>query len=192
MHLQLCPAPKPRTRILVVAFLFPGPDDDKINQMVAKLSFYPCCHVELVFEDQMAFSIFKGSNLFFKQRSFSNPEYQLILLFVSPSEYDAVYSFCQQAHSSEVGFTDAGIVAAYAQPCPIFNTRPSFELGYTFCSKIVTEALQMGNVPEVEHLVPCMTTPSTLFSALKDSRRVVSHTVPYKCQQLMQVGRVFR
>ena len=192
MHLQLCPAPKPQTRILVVAFLFPGPDDDGFNQFVAKISRNKCCHVELVFEDQMAFSIFKGSNLFFRPRSFSNPEYQLISLYVSPSEYAAVYSFCQQAHSSEVGFTDMGMVAAYAQPCPIFNTRPSFELGYTFCSKIVTEALQMGGVEEAEHLVPCMTTPSTLFSALKDSRRVVSHPVPYKCQQQKESGRVFR
>ena len=188
MHLQLCP--KPQTRILMVAFLFPGPGDDPFNRFVARVSRNKCCHVELVFEDQMAFSIFKGSNLFFRPRSFSNPEYQLVSLYVTPSEYAAVYAFCKQAHSSDVAFTDAGMVAAYMQPCPVFNTRPSFELGYTFCSKIVTEALQMGGVAEVEHLVPCMTTPSTLYSALKDSRRIVHHTVPYKCQQLMEVGRV--
>jgi hypothetical protein len=191
MRLELC-RPRPQSRILTVAFLFPGPDEeDWVNRMVARLSRVKCCHVELVLEDQMAFSIFKGEKLFFKPRTFANPDYQLLSLFVSQAEYSAVYSFCQQAHGSEVGFTDVGMVAAYAQPCPMVNTRPSLELGYTFCSKIVTEALQAGGVAEVEHLCPCTTTPSTLYSALRESPRLVGHTVPFKCKRMCEVGSVF-
>lgn len=191
MRLQLCPAPPMRSRILTIAFLFPGPDDDRFNRFVARVSKNKCCHVELVFEDDMAFSIFKGSNLFFKPRSFSNPQYQLVSLFVTPTEYTAAYNFCKMAHSHEIGFTDVGMVAAYLQLCPLINTRPTFEVGYTFCSKVVTEAMQIAGVPEVEHLVPCMTTPSTLFDALFDSPRKVHHSLPYKCRQLQEVGSLF-
>lgn len=191
MYLQLCPPPQARSRILTAAFLFPGPYDPPFNQFVAKVSKNKCCHVELVFEDEMAFSIFKGSNLFFKPRSFSNPEYQLISLFVTPAEYTAAYSFCKMAHSHEIGFTDVGMVAAYLQQCPVINTAPTYEAGYTFCSKVVTEAMQVGGVSEVEHLVPCMTTPSSLYDALSGSPRKVHHTVPFKCRQLREVGAVF-
>lgn len=191
MRLELC-RPKPQSCILTVAFLFPGPEDeDWVNRLVAKVSRVKCCHAELVFDDQMAFSIFKGENVFFRKRTFANPEYQLLSLFVSQAEYSAAYRFCEQAHTRDVGFTDVGMVAAYAQPCPMVNTRPSYELGYTFCSKIVTEALQAGGVEEVEHLCPCTTTPSTLYCALRESRRLVGHTVPYKCQRMLEVGSVF-
>jgi len=91
-------------------------------------------------------------------------------------------------------FTDIGMLSAYFQPqtCPIINTSPSIDLGYTFCSKIVTEALQYASIPEVEHLIPCTTTPSSLYDTLKDSPRKLLNSVPYKREQLRNSGIIIK
>ena len=187
-QLSLCAA---RTRILTIAFLFPeSADNDWFNLLVAKVSQHGCCHVELVFEDDMSFSIFANSKLFFKPRTFANPEYKLVSLSVSNMEYMAAYSYCAAAMSHEITFNELGIYAAYLQPCPMLYTRPSVETGHTFCSKIVTEALQAGGLPEAEYLEPCRTTPSVLYEALHASGRRVHHSVTFKMEQLRQVGAV--
>ena len=186
-------------RILTVAFLFPDLSkpwlamsaDERFNAIVARACRFPCCHVELVFEDGMAFSIFSRSRLFFRQRSFANPEYRLISLRVPRAEYQAAYAFCAAAMTHEIGFNEIGIYAAYLQLCPVLYTQPSTEAGHTFCSKVVTEAMQAAGTPEAEPLVPCTTTPSMLYGALAESRRKIHHTVTYKCEQLRQVGCVF-
>jgi hypothetical protein len=157
---------------------------------VAEISKHKTCHVELVFEDDMAFSIFAGSNLFFKQRSFSNPDYVLIPLSISNAEYTNIYNFCQSAATHDIGFTDFGMVFSYFQPkhCPFINTAPSMQVGRTFCSKIVAEALQFAGTPEVEHLIPCTTTPSCLYESFKDSPRKIMSSVGYRMEQLRQIG----
>lgn len=178
-------------RILTLAFLRPGPEEkDWVNRLVSKVSRHGISHVELVFEDNMAFSIFAGQSVFFKYRTFSNPDYELISISVSQGEYASAYAFCQQAVGHNLGFTDVGMVACYFQPrgCPCINTGASVYVGYTFCSKIVTEALDFASVPEVEGLTPCATTPSCLFDAVCDSDRKVLSSVPYKRDQLQQVG----
>ena len=185
------PPPPARHRILTMAFLFPnGNDSLSLNTLVAGVSKFKTCHVEMVFEDDMAFSIFAGSTLFFKHRSFSNPDYSLISISVPPVEYSALYEFCQSAITHELGFTDVGMVLSVMQPtrCPIFNTGPSVQIGFTFCSKIIAEALQFAGTPEVEHLIPCTTTPSCLYGAFVDSPRKILSSVGYKRQQLRRVG----
>jgi len=177
-------------RTLKLAFLTPTDQDPQFNRVVARISKHPTCHVELVFEDGMAFSIFKGSKLFFKQRSFSNPDYKLLSLSVSNGEYQSAYAFCSQAVKQEMDFTDCGMLGAYFQfpSCPLFCNAPSSSTGCTFCSKIVTEALQFAGVGEVQHLHPCTTSPSNLFEALKESDRIVVDTVPFKQNQLFMMG----
>ena len=189
-----CIAPLPRQRIITLAFLFPSErDDSRLNKLVARFSKYKTCHVELVFEDDMAFSIFAGTNAFFKQRTFSNPDYSLVSVSVSHLEYSSLYTFCQSAVTHELSFSDFGMVLCYAQPrqCPIFNTAPSMETGSTFCSKIVTEALLFAETPEAEHLIPCTTSPSCLYEAFKDSPRRIISSSGYRQQQLRSVGVVW-
>ncbi len=174
-----------------MAFLFPnGKENPRLNKVVAALSEFKTCHVELVFEDDMAFSIFAGSNVFFKQRSFSNPDYSLISLSISNAEYNSIYNFCQSVVTHDLGFSDMGMVFSYMQPrnCPFYNTAPSVQVGHTFCSKIVTEALQFAGTPEVEHLIPCTTTPSCLYKVFKDSPRKILSSVSYKQEQLRHSG----
>ncbi len=177
-------------RMLTLAFVRPGPDDPIFNRLVARMCKHGICHTELVFEDNMAFSIFAGQEVFFRPRTLSNPEYELVTLAVSHAEYISAYSFCKQAMGSRIGFTDAGMLAAYFQPkgCPCINTGSSLVAGHTFCSKIVTEALQFAGVREAEALAPCTTTPSCLYEAVKDSQRKLLSSVPYKREQLKNSG----
>ena len=177
-------------RMLTLAFVRPEAKDPTFNKIVASMCKHGICHAEIVFEDNMAFSIFAGQSVFFRPRTLSNPGYELITLSVSPSEYNNTYCFCKQAAEHDIGFTDTGMLAAYFQPkgCPFINTGSSLDSGYTFCSKIVTEALQFAGVHEVENLNPCTTTPSCLYEAVKDSQRKLLSTVPYKCEQLRLSG----
>lgn len=180
-----------RHRILTVAFLFPDSRyNPLLNTLVARISKHKTCHVELVFEDDMAFSIFAGSNLFFKQRTFNNPDYVLIPLSIPNAEYATLYNFCQSVVTHDICFTDVGMVFSYLQPkhCPFINTAPSMQLGQTFCSKIVAEALQFAGTPEVEHLIPCTTTPSCLYDAFKDSPRKIMSSVGSRRDKLRQIG----
>ena len=175
--------------ILTAAFLFPEADDnDLFNLFVAKISRNGCCHVELVFEDDMAFSIFSKSNLFFRRRSFANPEYRLVSLNVSSDQYSKAYNFCTDAVKHDIAFNEIGIYTAYMQPCPMFYTGSSRDEGITFCSKIVTEALQAAGINEVDDLTPCTTTPSTLYTALNYSERKIGHSLSYKREQLRTSG----
>lgn len=177
-------------RVLTLAFLRPGPDDAAVNRLVATVCKHGICHTELVFEDNKAFSIFAGQKVFFKERTFSNPEYELISLAVSPIEYASAYNFCKQAKDYDLGFTDVGMIASFLQPraCPCIYTNSSLYTGHTFCSKIVTEALQFAGVGEVDHLIPCTTTPSCLYEAVKDSQRKLLCSVPFKRSQLLSFG----
>ena len=177
-------------RVLTLAFLRPGPNDPPFNHLVAQMCKNGICHAELMFEDNTAFSIFAGQQVFFKHRTLSNPDYELVSLSVSQAEYSSAYSFCQQAANSELIFTEVGMLASYLQPkaCPFIHTASSLYIGSTFCSKIVTEALKFSEVREVEHLNPCTTTPSCLYEAVKDSQRKLLCSVPYKCDQLRRVG----
>lgn len=190
--IALTPRPPPvGHRVIILAFLFPGQDEkSRLNRMVARVSQHATCHVELVFEDDMAFSIFAGETVFFKRRTFANPCYSLLSVSVTQAEYSSLYSFCQAAATQEIGFTDVGMVMSYLQPtyCPVFYTTPSSESGLTFCSKIVAEALQFGGVPEVDHLVPCTTTPSCLYAAFLESPRRILSSVGHRRERLRQKG----
>jgi len=181
-------------RILTLAFLRPGPEEtDWVNRLVSRVSKHGISHVELVFEDDMAFSIFAGQNLYFKPRTFANPDYELISLSVSHEEYVGAYSYCKQASAYQIGFTDVGMVACYFQPrtCPCINTGSSVYVGYTFCSKAITEALDYAGVHEVEGLTPCTTSPALLYDAVIDSNRKTICSVPYK-RELMHTMGVWR
>lgn len=188
MSRPITPGRAPRQRILTLAFLCPTEEDDFLNRLVARMSRRKVCHVELVFEDSMAFSIFAGSDVYFRQRSFSNPDYILISITVPEPEYLGIYSFCRSAVTHGIKFSDFAMFASYLQPkgCPFLNTAESAVAGRTFCSKIVTEALQFGGNGEAEHLIPCTTTPSCLYEAFEDSPRRVLNSVPYKREQLRQ------
>jgi hypothetical protein len=169
---------------LTLAFLKPTPQDPLVNRVTAGISRHPMCHVELFFETiNQCFSIVYGEVAGFRTKNLSNPNYTLVSLGVSQKEYHSCLEYCVNASKQKLTFDDWGMWVSY------FNVRctdnPSMQAGQTFCSKIITEALQFGFVSEVDALRACLTTPSRLLNAVKDSRRRVCSSVPFKRQKML-------
>jgi hypothetical protein len=177
-----------RQQILTLAFLVPADDDFAVNRLTARVSTHPFCHAELFFESvNQCFSIVWGEIAGFRSKNLSNPNYRLVSLAVSVKEYDACLEFCRVASARQLRFDDGGMWRAWLPPelsCGCCCSASSVVCGRTFCSKIITEALQSAGVREVQHLLPSHTTPSSLYSAIAPSSRVVCSGVPFKRQAL--------
>jgi len=174
-------------RTLTFAFNVPTPDDPWMNRVTASISRYPVCHVELFFETvNQCFSIMLGEPAGLRTRNLSNPNYKILSITVSQNEYDTCLGFCQSASTWGLAFDNYAMVrSVYAPGC----CEPSSQAaGKTFCSKIVTEALQYANIPEFDHLNPALTTPSRLYHAVSKSPRLVCSSVPFKRDLLTRVG----
>lgn len=159
---------------LTLAFLRPLADDKWFNVLSAKLSSEGICHVELVFDGGLAFSIYDDRPPFLKQRTMKNPGYEFVTLSVSHQEYTAALQFCRLSVSRAYSFDQKGMLISpiHLGTCV---ERHSSELGKTFCSKIITEALQHADVSEVERLCASSATPTRLYNAIKDSSRRTCH-----------------
>jgi len=174
-------------RPLTLAFLKPTHIDHWVNRLTAAVSEHPVCHVELFFESlNQCFSILWGDVAGFKPKSLSNPNYLLVTLSVTPKEYDACLDFCRMISLQNIAFDEYGMwQSMYSCGC---CPQTSQTVGSTFCSKIITEALQYANIDEVDALNPSCTTPSRLYSAIRRSRRLVCNSVPFKRQALLQLA----
>lgn len=171
-------------RVLTFAFLCPSREDHWVNRLTAAVSRHPFCHVELFFEGQnQCFSIIWGERAGFRAKSLSNPNYRVLSLYVSAREYDSCLQYCQSIASQGLVFDNGGMWCSWlpCQPC----AGPSQSTGATFCSKVITEALQFGGLHEVGHLQPSAVTPSVLYTCIKASPRLVCNSVPFKRQSLL-------
>lgn len=160
---------------LSLAFLRPARDDKLFNRLTASVSRHGICHVELVFEGGLAFSIYDNCTPFLKQRTMSNPGYEFVSLSVSQREYRAALQFCRSAVAQAYRFDELGMYLASVHPGGCME-RPSSAVEKTFCSKIITEALQFADVEEVGGLSPSAVTPSSLYAAVRSSQRRMCHT----------------
>ncbi len=159
---------------LTLAFLRPPSDDKCLNRLTACASRHGICHVELIFDGGMCFSIYDDRPPFLRQRTMSNPGYEFVSLAVSQKEYKLALQFCRSAVADAYPFDGLGMYLATVHPGGCLD-RPSSAVGKTFCSKIITEALQFADVEEVDRLYPSAVTPSSLYAAVKDSSRRVCH-----------------
>lgn len=173
-------------RILTLAFLTPGREDHWMNRLTARVSRHPFCHVELYFEGtQQSFSIMWGETAGFRAKNLSNPNYTLISLCVSNKEFDSSLEFCRSVASQGLVFDDRGMWASWFPRVGCCLEPTSQQSGSTFCSKIITEALQFGGVGEFEGCCASSMTPSRLFDVVRNSRRIACNSVPFKRQALM-------
>jgi len=176
-----------------VAFLRPVVDDHWVNRLTGRVSRHPFCHVELFFESlNQAFSVIWGETASFRAKSLSNPNYHVLSLGVSVKEYDACLEYCRACSSHGLGFDNMGMWRAWFPPVVscTFCDASSQAKGRTFCSKVITEALQFGSVGEVSLLLPSATTPSMLYEALSGSPRIICSGVPYKRQCIQRCAPV--
>lgn len=174
--------------MLTLAFLRPVPDDHWVNRLTGYVSAHPFCHVELYFESiHMCFSIVWGETACFRSKNLSNPNYSLVSLSVTSKEYDACLEYCRSAGGLGLGFDDRGMWASWfpSALCCASCEPSSQHKRMTFCSKIITEALQFAGLHEVEHLTPAAATPSRLFECVRASSRIACNSVPSKRQALV-------
>jgi len=179
------------SRVLTLAFLRPSAEDHWMNRLTASpwISRYPFCHVELYFEGQgQAFSIMWGETAGLRAKSMANPQYHLVSVCVSTGEYDKALQFCRAVSSQGIIFDDWGM-AQSVFPCTCME-RNSQQKGSSFCSKVITEALQFGGIREVEDLSPSSATPSRLFECFRASQRLVCNSVPFKRQAFLMFSQL--
>lgn len=178
-------------RILTIAFLRPAVDDHWVNRLTSRVSRHPFCHVELFFESiNQCFSIVWGETACFRAKNLGNPNYQLVSLAVSRKEYDGCLDFCRSVSTQGLQFDESGMWRSWFPSflsCTACDPASQHK-GCTFCSKVVTEALQFAGVCEVEGILPASTTPSVLFQTVSVSSRLICSGVPSKRQALMHIS----
>jgi hypothetical protein len=108
-------------------------------------------------------------------------------------EYDGCLDFCRKISKQQLQFDNTGMWMSYFKVSAVLGMcmggggrQSSEELGKTFCSKIVCEALQYAGVEEVMHRIPGHATPSRLFADIVHSKRRVCASVPYKRDQMLK------
>ena len=143
-------------RVLTFGFHHPTADDHCLNRLTACLGGADSnvCHVELVLESYPndSFSILSGGTAGFRPKSFSNDTYEFVSISVSPQEYAAVEHFCLTAHAKAMPFDELGMYISQVHLSCLH--RPSTSVHKTFCSKIITEALQaaMADPDQADHM----------------------------------------
>lgn len=166
-------------RVLTLAFMRPAPDDPCLNRLTASVSRHPFCHVELHFETtNQCFSILAGETAALRQKSLANPNYVLVSLSVPTGEYEACLAHCRRISEMGLVFDEGGMWRSYSGPACCEQASHIQEK--TFCSKIIAETLQYGNLAEALSLNPATTTPSRLYEAVYRSPRLLLNSVPYK------------
>jgi hypothetical protein len=131
-----------------------------------------------------------GEQAGFRVKNLSNPNYSLISLAVTAKEYDSVLDFCKSVASQKLVFDNRGMWVSWfpSLVCCATCEANSQQKGATFCSKIITEALQFGGLREVEFVHPSAVTPSRLFESIRQSGRIACCSVPFKRQALVALS----
>jgi hypothetical protein len=132
--------------------------DGWVNHVVAMLD-PPFCHCELQFEDGIACSIYMGSTVVLKARTFDAPYYTCVLVNCTSVAYKKTKELATQAHDNQVKFSALSMSTSYLR-IPYTHSENT-----TFCSKLIAEICQKADVipPDV-----CCNyiTPSKLHSIL--------------------------
>jgi hypothetical protein len=131
--------------------------------MVGKIStgFY-VSHVEVQFEDDRSCSIFGGEAVFFRRRSYSNPNYIVKSIMVEDKQYEGMYNYCVEMEG-QVKFSDLKMFCG-----PYFGLFCNKDA--TFCSELVCRILQRGKVESVKGMNPSRCTPASLLRHMNNSQ----------------------
>ena len=151
-------------RAVHVLFYQPQPDDHWINHVVTTFS-PPYSHCDIQFDDGVASSIYQNETVYMHAKSFSRNNYKRVSLTFTDDEYARIRKFCNDSHSSRVGFDLRGMIFAYL---PWGSTKPPDK---TFCSRYIAEALRQSARPEFKTLEPSCATPSGLHFILTSSNK---------------------
>ena len=170
-----------RETYMMLLLYEPPKDDPFINRAVAWIDG-PYSHIELVFADGTASSIYAGETVFMHYRRFANPNYTTVGITASAEQVARARKYCSDATASFVGFDDVGMYTSrLSQPIKsmcrgVWGTCSAISrlflyrghqqkqnVEVTFCSKYVTCALQYAGIVGFERLDANATSPSQLY-----------------------------
>lgn len=100
------------TAHIMLMFYQPEKNDPWMNKVVAWLD-KPFSHVEIGFHDGYASSIFDGETVFYRQRTFSNPQYTMQAIAVSEEQLRLLRMFCMEASKKNIKFDRIGMYSVH-------------------------------------------------------------------------------
>jgi hypothetical protein len=165
----------PERMIIRLCFYEPRASDEHwMNRLVAAVSKHYVSHVEILFADDMAASIFAGEVIFWRKRSYANPYYKIHSFDVPAASYWLMYNHAKSMSLRNIGFSNIKMVFG---PCLGWTGVSS---DYTFCSEFVTETLQVGGVDFAMKMNAAKTTPSTLLDFMNTHSNICFDSTSFK------------
>jgi hypothetical protein len=156
-------------KTLRVWFYDPAADSEGfVNKLVSRLDS-PFCHVEVQLSDDRSCSIYMGSKVLLRPRTFDSPNYSCLHVPCSDVQHTLATGHAEHMYSQ-------GLTFSSLQMTSCFLWSPASSSPYhTFCSKLVTEILQQAGVLGT-NIDAQKTSPSALhrlLEPLSQQKRVV-------------------
>jgi hypothetical protein len=152
-----------------------------LNRFVASVGSHYVSHVEIMFEDDMAASIFADETVFFKKRSYANPYYRIKAFTVAAKSYHLMYQFAQRCAEQQKSFSNCKMFCG-----PLIGYRGSSDR--TFCSEFVTHTLQVGGVPFAMKMDAGRSTPSALLGHMNAIETVCFDSTAFKLDLALRIS----
>ena len=144
-----------------------------LNRLVAWSGKNFVSHVEILFEDNMAASIFADDTVFFRERSYANPYYRIKMFLVSPTSYWLMYNYAKSCAERQIPFSNTKMICG-----PLIGFSGGADA--TFCSEFVTHTLQVGGVSFAMKMDATRSTPSILFEHMQHHETIAFDTTAFK------------
>lgn len=139
---------------------------------------YYVSHCEILFEDDFACSIYDGQSVFFRKRSFENPNYIVKSFAVPNNSYDNMYRYCRDMASYDIEFSNTRMMCG-----PLFGLFRGSK--GTFCSEVVVKTLQRGDVSFVRNVDPFRCSPARLLALMMKSECICFDVTPFVESRLL-------
>ena len=147
--------------MLKVWFYDPANDEEGMFNKAVSYSDPPFCHCELQFPNSMTCSIYMGSAVCFKERLCFGDAYTVLNI---PSTHDQIklaYQVCHRNFTAKKRFSTMEMLSCVS---PWKQNYASKQSQYTFCSKLIAEALQAADI--LPGSLSTTISPSALYRAL--------------------------
>ena len=149
-------------------------DEHWLNRLVAWFGKHYVSHVEILFEDDNAASIFADETVFFRKRTYSNPYYRIKMFLVSPTSYWQMYNYAKGCSERQIGFSNSKMFCG-----PLIGYTGGYT-DATFCSEFVTHTLQVGGVDFAMKMDAKRSTPSVLLEHMNSHETVCFDSNAFK------------
>jgi hypothetical protein len=151
-----------------------GENEHWLNRLVASMGKHYVSHVEILFEDDNAASIFADETVFFRKRTYSNPYYRIKMFLVSPTSYWLMYNYAKSCSEKQISFSNAKMF------CGPFGGYSCGSADTTFCSEFVTHTLQVGGVDFAMKMDATKSTPSLLLDYMNSHETICFDSTSFK------------